>query len=103
MNNINLRLLNKKYDEYNSYRNTLKTNIKQWLHNKKYYTFSVRIDNNEIKLNGNETLTGKDIQDFMNTYQCLLISSRKIKSNNISKQNSIYPIGEYIFYEYSFQ
>jgi len=95
-----LKLLN----EYVEAKKVLRHDIKLWLHEKQYFGYSVKIDNDVIRLEGTgEVINGKDIHDFMKRYNVVLIykSRNHIISND--KKRSIWGEGEYYNNQYIFR
>lgn len=90
--------------EYLDGRKKLRNNIRLWLHDKKYYSYSVKIDNEMVRLEGTgETITGEDISDFMKKYNVVLTYKSRTHIINNDERQSIWWKGEYYNNQYVFR
>lgn len=93
------------YKQYKEHRRQLKNEIRKWLYSNGYHC-SVRVDSDRITLKSsgyNNTLDSEVLLSFMKTFQVTLIYSDCRCTNNISDEDSVYPIGEYYEYKYYFR
>lgn len=90
--------------EYLDGRKNFRDSVRLWLHEKAYYSYSVRIDNDVIRLEGSgETITGEDISEFMKKYNVVLTyKSRNHIIDNGEKRN-IWGKGERYINQYIFR
>ena len=101
---MNFKDLGKLYKEYYDTRKSFKQSIKIWLHDKKYYGYTVKVDSDRIRLEGTgEKLSGEDISEFMQGYNVVLTYQSKTHINNICDKANIYPEGEYYVTVYQFR
>lgn len=101
---MNFKDLGKLYNEYYDTRKSFKRSIKIWLHDKKYYGYTVKVDSDRIRLEGTgERLSGDDISEFMREFNVVLTYQSKTHINNICDKASIYPEGEYYVTVYQFR
>lgn len=101
---MNFKDVLKLLDEYAEAKKVLRQDIRLWINEKQYYSYSVRIDNDRIRLDGTgEVISSEDIHDFMKRYNVVLIYKSRNHIINNDEGRSIWGKGEYYNNQYIFR